>query len=339
MDTDTFVTTVYVVVDDLCRVRPDELQPNRRGPKPVLSESEVITLALLSQWHGRGSERAFLLFADRNWSSYFPLIGQSGFNKRVRALHSRIAGLALEVGKQVQHLMGTGSMYEAMDGVLVPLMRICRGRRRRLFAPDEAAIGKGGSDRRWEYGIKLLAVVEESGCVSGFVAGPASTEERWLAEGLLSWRHDPHSPQPSAVGLAGMLGPAHRKGGQRRGPTGGLWPVEGAGEATGEAYLADRGFSGHSWGCHWSHSYGARIITPRNASEQFASPRELNSRRQIVETVFGILCDTFRLKFPRARTIEGLQARIACKIAALNIGILINQVYGRRKFEIFNPIA
>ena len=233
MDPDTFVTTVYVVVDDLCRDRPDELRPNRRGRKPVLSESEVITLALLSQWHSRGSERAFLRFAARHWRSYFPLIGQSGFNKRVRALRSRIAELALEVGKQVHRLMGTGSMYGAMDGVLVPLMRICRGRRRRLFAPDEAAIGKGGSDRRWEYGIKLLAVVEESGCVSGFVAGPASTEERWLAEALLSWRKDPHSPQPSAAGLADMLGPSHRKGGQRRGPVGGLWPAEGAGEATG----------------------------------------------------------------------------------------------------------
>ncbi|MCH8229068.1 MAG: transposase [Chloroflexi bacterium] len=115
--------------------------------------------------------------------------------------------------------------------------------------------------------------------------------------------------------------------------------MEGAGEAAGEIYLADRGFSGRSWERHWNHSYGARIITPRNASQHFASPRELNRRRQIVETVFGILCDTFRLKFPRARTIEGLEARIACKIAALNAGILINRMYGRNKFEIFNPIA
>ena len=165
-------------------------------------------------------------------------------------------------------------------------------------------------------------------------AGP-----RWLAEAFLSWRKDPRSPQPSAAGLAGMLGPAHRKGGKRRGPAGELWPVEGAGEAAGETYLADRGFAGSSWLRHWSRNYGARIITPRNASEHFASPRELNSRRQIVETVFGVLCDTFRLKYSRARTMKGLQTRIACKIAAFNIGILINHMYGRSKFEIFNPIA
>ena len=156
MDPDTFLTAVYVIVDDLCQAKSGEVRPKRRGRKPVLSESEVITLALLSQWHGRGSERAFLRFAAR----------------------------------------------------------------------------------------------------------------------------------------------------------------------------------------HWSQSYGApRIVTPRNTSEHFASLGELNRRRQIVETVFGILCDTFRLKFPRARTIEGLEARTACKVAALNAGILINRMYGRNKFEIFNPIA
>lgn len=108
MDPDTFLTAVYVIVDDLCQAKSGEVRPKRRGRKPVLSESEVITLALLSQWHGRGSERAFLRFAARHWRSYFPLLGQSGFNKRVRALRSRIAELALEVGRQVRRLMGTG---------------------------------------------------------------------------------------------------------------------------------------------------------------------------------------------------------------------------------------
>ncbi|MCI0881051.1 MAG: hypothetical protein J4O05_02985, partial [Chloroflexi bacterium] len=54
MDPDTFLTAVYVIVDDLCQAKSGEVRPKRRGRKPVLSESEVITLALLSRWHGRG---------------------------------------------------------------------------------------------------------------------------------------------------------------------------------------------------------------------------------------------------------------------------------------------
>ena len=72
MDPDTFLTAVYVIVDDLCQAKSGEVRPKRRGRKPVLSESEVITLALLSQWHGRGSERAFLRFAARHWRSSSP---------------------------------------------------------------------------------------------------------------------------------------------------------------------------------------------------------------------------------------------------------------------------
>ena len=97
-----------MIVDDLCQAKSGEVRPKRRGRKPILSESEVITLALLFQWHPRGSERAFLRFAARHWRSYFPLLGQSGFNKRVRALRSRIAELALEVGRQVPLPDGRG---------------------------------------------------------------------------------------------------------------------------------------------------------------------------------------------------------------------------------------
>ena len=67
--------------------------------------------------------------------------------------------------------------YEVLDCVPVPLMRRCRGRRRRLFGA-EAAIGKGGSDRDWYYGCKLLLSVTAEGVVTGFTLAPADTEDR-----------------------------------------------------------------------------------------------------------------------------------------------------------------
>ena len=44
MDTDTFLTTLYVMADDFCKYQlPPEKTP---GPKPSLTRSEVVTLAL-----------------------------------------------------------------------------------------------------------------------------------------------------------------------------------------------------------------------------------------------------------------------------------------------------
>ena len=54
MDPDTFLATLYVVVDECCTALPME---RRGGPRPSLTRSEAVTLALYSQWGRFGSER------------------------------------------------------------------------------------------------------------------------------------------------------------------------------------------------------------------------------------------------------------------------------------------
>lgn len=57
VDVDTFLTTLYVMVDDFCQSSlPLESRP---GPPAALSRSEVLTLAIFGQWQGFGSERGF----------------------------------------------------------------------------------------------------------------------------------------------------------------------------------------------------------------------------------------------------------------------------------------
>ena len=57
IDVDTFLTTLYVTVDDFCQSHlPEKSQP---GPEASLSPSEVVTLALFAQWTRFNSERDF----------------------------------------------------------------------------------------------------------------------------------------------------------------------------------------------------------------------------------------------------------------------------------------
>jgi hypothetical protein len=98
--------------------------------------------------------------------------------------------------------------YAVVDGVPVALMRRCRGDRHRCFA-NEAAIGRGGSDRGFDYGVKWLTAVNRRGLITGFVFGPANTEERWLAEALLRWRAFPRSAPPQAEDLTAGLPKDH----------------------------------------------------------------------------------------------------------------------------------
>jgi hypothetical protein len=259
MDVDTFLVAVYAFVDDEYQATYAAEKPVRPGASSQVSDSEVLTLALLEQWYPAHSEAGFVASVRTHWQAYFPrMLSQSAFNRRVRDLAGLLARLGPDVAEQVARLTGTPE-YEVIDAVPVPLMRRCRGERHRLFAA-EAQVGRGGSDRDWYYGCSLLDAVSPEGVITGCVVGPANTEGRWLAETLFRWRGDPAAPVPTADELRPVLGPHHRTA--RRGPTG---PIRGrlaAGRRQTASYLGDRGFAGRSWQRHWQTAYGACVVTP-----------------------------------------------------------------------------
>src|SRR5712691_6777525 len=80
-DLDALLICLYVLVDDL-------LPSRRRFGRPVrISDSELICLAVAQVLLDCPNERRFLRLAERRLGHLFPYIpGQSGFNKRLRAL-------------------------------------------------------------------------------------------------------------------------------------------------------------------------------------------------------------------------------------------------------------
>jgi len=49
LDPDTFLTALYTVVDDVYRERLAPVMAHRPGPAPVLSDSEVLSLAICAE--------------------------------------------------------------------------------------------------------------------------------------------------------------------------------------------------------------------------------------------------------------------------------------------------
>jgi hypothetical protein len=345
VDLDTFLVAVYCVVDELYRAHAGPAKPARPGHQPELSDSEVLTLQLVAQWQTARSERAFVAYAARHWRAYFPrLLDQSAFNRRARDLQGVLARLgdwSRQYVLQVLPLLPLTGAYEVLDGVPVPLMRRCRGRRHRCFGA-EADMGRGGSDKERYYGVKLLVGVDAIGFVTGWVMGPASTEEHWLAEALCRWRIDPTAPVPTADQLAPILGPAHRQHGRRLGPNGPLWGQLSAGQPPQGPSLADLGFRGHAWRRHWQQAYGHTVLLKsdyRAGPARGRAVRWFNGLRQTVERTFSTLHAVFGLAFPRARTAWGLRTRLAAKLSAYNLALSVNLLLGRPPHAFLNPFA
>ena len=322
MTLDTFLVALYSTVDDLYQKHYAPHKPKRRGKKPDLSDSEVLTLAICAQWHG-ASQRAFIRYAAEHWRSYFPrLLSQSACNRRSRDLTGVLTDMVATVARDMQAYLAP---YQALDTVPVPLMRRRRGQHHRLFGA-EAAIGRGGCDRDWYYGCKLLLSVTPQGIGTGFVLAPANTEDRWVAESFLCWRHDPYQAPISPEEM-----PRRGNGQAYVGPTGPLGRRDGVGEMSAGPYVADNGFFGALWQSHWRTDYDAVVLTPRDYTRvgDGVGRRAHAGCRQIVETINGHLEQVFGLHFPGARSLWGLHSRIAAKLAALNLGIWLNRHFGR----------
>lgn len=321
LDLETFLTTLYVMVDDLFQQHVRPRMPACGRPTPHLTDSEVLCLGLAAQWRSGvpwKSERGFLRYAHKHLRPLFPgLTTQSAFNRRLR----RLWGAFLLLQEAVAKEMVTPEEFEVLDCVPVPVAHGARSFRPGWLA-DSARIGKGGNDRYF-YGLHLLLVTSARGIATGWTLAAGNVQERWLAELLLSARAGcprllgPHDPQTGTPALAL--------------PQDWVGPVQSCGPHSGKPILTDRGFLGPEWVGHWADDYGAEVIPkPRRASP--AVDRWFSSLRQVVETVFAHLCDSFGLKYPGAHTRWGLITRMAAKLAAYNLGVWLNRSLGRPDF-------
>src|SRR5215210_9320998 len=78
----------------VARAAPASCPQEKPGRPALLSESEVLTLAVLAQWPRFRSERDFWRFAWAHLRPYFPtLCSQSQLNRRIRALESELRAL------------------------------------------------------------------------------------------------------------------------------------------------------------------------------------------------------------------------------------------------------
>jgi hypothetical protein len=318
LDLETFLTTLYVITDDLYVKFVLPKLPATGGPPPQLSDSEVLCLGLAAQWRSGvpwKTERGLVRYALKHLRSFFPgMTSQSAFNRRLR----RLWGAYILIQQAIAEQLWSGDDCEIMDCAPVPVARGARSFHPGWLA-DIARIGKGGNDRYF-FGLHLLAVVSSSGVITGWTLAAGNIQDRWLAELLLS----------SRAGQPQLAGPDNADGSQRlEPPIDWMGPTQSCGTLRNCPLVADLGYRGDDWFRHWLDDYRTAVLTPPE-NERHSARVWFSSLRQAIETAFSHLCDNFGLHFPQAHTTWGLVTRIAAKIAAYNVGISMNRLCGRQ---------
>jgi hypothetical protein len=287
MDLDSFLVSLYVLVDDWWHQNRSSAPPQKPGRPPLLSESEALSLAILAQWHRFRSERDFWRFARSHLRGYFPTLpSQSQFNRRVRALEPEMRALQRDLAEA---LAEPSAVYRVLDTTLIPAVVRVRASRKGLFA-GQATSGRSASKTEWIYGFKVALVSDPKGVVTVFGVAPAACDERPIGDFLII-------------------------------------------EDSQESYLADKGFTGVQWERRWLDLYGALVAaTPKDDSKRAwakSDRRWASGKRQIIEGIIDQLKDIFALERHRAKTLGGLLARLAARMAAYTCGQRLNDQLGR----------
>jgi len=238
LDVDTFLSALYVMVDDFCHSRPQKERLS--GPDASLSPSEVVTLAIFSRWSRFRSERDFYRYATGYLQDAFPTLpNRSQFNRLVRSQVRLIEEVALHLATAME---AQSCPYQALDSSAMPIRDAKR--RGEGWLAGLADIGWSNS-LGWYEGFRLLVATDPTGIITGFGFSAASATDQQVAETFFAVRHRPN-PRLSSVGSAFSSGP----------------------------YVADKGFEGEENHRRWLDLYGVRLIHPpkRNRAASGTGP-------------------------------------------------------------------
>ena len=198
MDLDSFLVSLYVLVDDWWQSGHGRA-PRRPGRPALITDPEVITLAILAQWPRFRSERDFWRFASSHLREYFPnLCSQGQFNRRVRALAPELRALQRSLAEE---LSDPAAVCRVMDTTLLPAIVRVRASRKGLFC-GQATFGRSASKTEWVYGFKVALVVDPGGVITAFGLATASSDERPIADALVA--SDRHGAYLADKGFTGV---------------------------------------------------------------------------------------------------------------------------------------
>jgi hypothetical protein len=178
------ITTWYTHVDDAYqRVCARLSSPVRkRGPEPTMSDSEVITVALIIETFFQGHEEVGYAFVCQYLGDLFRhLLDLDRFNSRRRHLVGIIEAIRRELRNQI---IDQGDRIRIVDSAPITLMTYTRGSRCKTVLGSEY-FGVVTSKKGTFFGLRLHATVTAEQLIDEWLLAPASATDAKVLDALV----------------------------------------------------------------------------------------------------------------------------------------------------------
>jgi hypothetical protein len=287
----TVLCTIFTIVDDAMKASPQiQRALDRPGPQPQLSDSEVVTIALYQELIGEPREDHFFRLHQASLLPFFPHLNErSRYNRRKRDLWAVILAVRL----CLQLVLDALEFEEtgAVDSAPVP----CVGRKRDKAHSDFLGFADYGvcSSKAMKYfGCKLHAVVSLTGVILGYLLTSAA----------------PYDNQPLVELLDSM--PHHVRN-----------------------LLGDRAYNDEPLQAFLKQYRELTLLAPTKVNQPPKRTKQeqkfQNQLRLICETVNAQLQEQLHLSKHYAKSKLGLMTRVAAKVTAHSVGMVVNKLWGR----------
>ena len=288
-DLKDFITIIFVLVDDLYNEYiPDRIKFRRNKNVALLSDSEIITLAIVGETLSIDSEKAWFSFVSRNFRDLFPqMCERSRFNRVRRNLTCVINEIREKLSPFVR---ASQSDLRIIDSFPLPVCEFGRAHFCKSFRGYGADYGYCPSKKEAYYGYKVHVLCTMEGYVTDFVITSASIDDRAAVYELVE-RYD----RPlTLVGDKGYI---------------------------------DHALAAELWEYYGITLIAMKRDKARNPFPKWFRQLIFKLRRRI-ETSFSQLSTQFNIERGYAKSLLGLHSRITTKFLGFNLCCMINQLLG-----------
>jgi hypothetical protein len=286
----TLATALYVTIDDLLKAWPDLAPPRPAvGFAPLLTDAELLTLAVMQALLGFVRERRWIRYVDAHLRDMFPhVMGQSGYNKRLRGAASLMT--------IVIRVLAADTTLWSDDVWVVDSTPIECGRSRETVKRSDLAgwaeYGYCASHSRYFWGLRLHLIATLGGLPIGFAVTGAKADERETVLDILAY-------DPTLIAAR-----------------------------PGQTLIGDKNYFGAVFEAALTEE-GIHLLRPARKGEAERPGAGLfKPLRQHVESIFWTFKGQLDLERHGGRTVAGVLVRILQRVLALTAAIWHNDKTG-----------
>ena len=169
-----FILLIFVLTDDLYKkIAPDKVKCRVNIEKALLSDSEIITIAMCGEIIGIDSEKAWFNFVKRNLRHLFPqMCDRTRFNRTRRNLQQVMNLIFTEIATYLK------DEFLIADSFPLEVCKFGRAHFCKSFKYDGATYGYCASKKQTYFGYKVHALTTIDGAVMIFEITPANIDDR-----------------------------------------------------------------------------------------------------------------------------------------------------------------